>query len=310
MGWGCHCTTVRDIRLISEYFPWSGTQFSPKIYTHEYVVLKKWDVSVPILLSPCTSPGWPDTAGSRKAGLIALQEMDRSQFSFRTQLMTGGCPRCARTHGNTPKDGRLESRPSVLTRLRGLRTTLPFLARAPSMCYLFFLSGESDPLSRGEIKIPWAKERKRNGAWKIWSLVPLLTLLTQLHTKSLCESSCQYQRKMSYYRDYIFSYSFKDKERLQFLLLEYQNDRSINRKQRVPAQFIILMQLEGILWIRMKLSWKACRHNSMCTLYIYIWWHSLLHLSYVFAYKTPQELQNGIKHEKIANVVSTVPNSL
>lgn len=104
-------------------------------YMHEYVVLKKRDLSVPILLSPLMSPGWPDTAGSCKASLIALHEMKQLQFSFRTELMMGGCSRCVRTCDNTQKVEDLGPYPPSSPPLRGLGTTLPFFtAWVPSMC--------------------------------------------------------------------------------------------------------------------------------------------------------------------------------
>lgn len=179
---------------------------SSQKHTHEYVGLKKWDLSVPILFSPLVSPGWPDTAGSCRASLIALHKMEQLQFSFRTELMTGGCPRCARTRGNTQKVEDLGRNPPSSPPWEGWEPPFPsWQPECQAWDSLFSLSPEKViPLSRREIKIPWAKERNRNLAWRTWSLVPHLTLLKQLYMKSLCESSCEYSRKMLYYRDYIF----------------------------------------------------------------------------------------------------------
>lgn len=158
--------------------------------THEYV-LKKWDLSVPFLLSPLMPPGWPNTWQlcttwnncSLHSGHSCRQEDAQDAWG----------------HVVTPKrwDTWVQTLLPHTPERTGNHPSLPDSLHAKYLSGLF-------SLLRREIKIPWAKEGQRNSAWRTWSLVPRWALLMQLHTKSLCESTCHYSGKMLYYRNYFF----------------------------------------------------------------------------------------------------------
>lgn len=133
---------------------------SSQKYMHKYVVLKKWDLAVPILLSPLMCLGWPDTAGSRKASLTALHEMEQLQFSIRTELMTKDA-QDVREHVITPR--KWETWVQTLLPCPPERTgNHPSFLDSLSTKYMLACSFSPEkviPLCKKEIKIPWAKER-------------------------------------------------------------------------------------------------------------------------------------------------------
>lgn len=60
-GWDCYCSEAYAIPDWYQSFVWDQALGPSQRHVHEDVVLKKWDVSVPVLLSPLLSPGGPDT---------------------------------------------------------------------------------------------------------------------------------------------------------------------------------------------------------------------------------------------------------
>lgn len=115
---------------------------------HEYALLSKGDLSLPVLPFLLMSPGWPNTAGSRKAGLTALHKMEQLQFSCRTELMMGGCPRVQECVV-TPRGW--ESRAQTLLLCPSKMTENHLL---DSLSVRYGLSYSLSPLSRRKIKIP------------------------------------------------------------------------------------------------------------------------------------------------------------